>query len=52
MNWKFSKIILVLYQLDFDSGEKNEKLKKNPDVPCRKNILLTLLPRNEKNYIS
>lgn len=43
---------LVLYQLDFDSGEKNEKLEKNPDVQCQKNILLTSLPRNEKNYIS
>ena len=43
---------LVLHQLDFDSGEKNEKLEKNPDVQCQKNILLTSLPRNEKNYIS
>jgi hypothetical protein len=43
---------LVLHQLDFDSGEKNEKLEINPDVQCRKNILLTLLPRNEKNCIS
>jgi hypothetical protein len=48
----YMKFQVVLYQLDFDSGGKNEKLEKNPDVQCQKNILLTSLPRNEKNYIS